>query len=504
MNGGLYHLLFIDDDMDFLQSMQIAVSSSPLTEGNGLEIESHFLNDPREALAFTQELAQEDEKIAVIVSDQQMPDLTGLELIEKANNFVPKTIKMLLTGYASLDSAKYAINHHILHQYISKPIEDYDHFTCLIKNAVKTFHSLEENERAQAQIRHYVKELEEKNQKIKNLQQAAEKVAYLAQGFRKLDMDEVLDLIINQLPGVFNAKCASLFLYDEDTNRLDMVRSNYLDEPFKLKVDERGATPMMIALKENRVIILPQIRESSLEFMGKEVLGDACIIIPFILGENQTLPDFLGSFDKISGVLNMASISDMEPDYIVRYTASLIKNIMGINILNAKLYQKTQQLALFDGMTGLYNKQMFAEFLTKERDYSERHGVPFYLAMIDVDDFKSVNDTHGHRIGDEVIVHLGRAIKEAARASDVLARYGGDEFAWILRCPNESEVIRVLDRFRAAIAHSPWPRNISLTASIGFSRYSPQSGDSIKELVDRADAALYQVKNNEKNGVKGK
>jgi diguanylate cyclase (GGDEF)-like protein len=155
-------------------------------------------------------------------------------------------------------------------------------------------------------------------------------------------------------------------------------------------------------------------------------------------------------------------------------------------------------------MTGLYNKQMFAEFLTKERDYSERHGVPFYLAMIDVDDFKSVNDTHGHRIGDEVIVHLGRAIKEAARASDVLARYGGDEFAWILRCPNESEVIRVLDRFRAAIAHSPWPRNISLTASIGFSRYSPQSGDSIKELVDRADAALYQVKNNEKNGVKGK
>jgi YesN/AraC family two-component response regulator len=143
--------------------MQIAVSSNPLTEGNGLEIETHFLNDPREALTFSQELAKENEKIAVIVSDQQMPDLTGLELIEKANNFVPKAIKMLLTGYASLDSAKYAINHHILHQYISKPIEDYDHFTCLIKNAVKTFHSFEENERAQVQIRHYVKELEEKN-----------------------------------------------------------------------------------------------------------------------------------------------------------------------------------------------------------------------------------------------------------------------------------------------------------------------------------------------------
>jgi diguanylate cyclase (GGDEF)-like protein len=261
---------------------------------------------------------------------------------------------------------------------------------------------------------------------------------------------------------------------------------------------------MMMALKENRVIILPKIHESSFEFMGKEVLGDSCIIIPFILGEDQTLPDFLGNFDKISGVLNMASISDMEPDYIVNYTASLVKNIMGINILNAKLYQKTQQLALFDGMTGLYNKQMFTEFLTKKCDYSERHGVPLYLAMIDVDDFKNVNDTHGHRIGDEVIVHMGRVLKKDARASDVLARYGGDEFAWLLHCDDESEVLSVLDRLRAAIANSLWPRNISLTVSIGFSRYSPQSDDSIKELIDRADTALYQVKNNGKNGVKGK
>jgi diguanylate cyclase (GGDEF)-like protein len=335
------------------------------------------------------------------------------------------------------------------------------------------------------------------------LQQAAEKVAYLAQGFRKLDIDEVLDLIINQLPSVFNAECASLFLYNEDTCSLDMVRSNYLNEPYKLKVDAHGATPMMMALKEDRVIILPHIQESSLEFMRKEVLGDSCIIIPFLLGEDQTLPDFLGNFDKVSGVLNMAGISDMEPDYIVQYTASLIKNIIGINILNAKLYQKTQQLALFDSMTGLYNKQMFAEFLTKECDYSERHGVTLYLAMIDVDEFKTINDTHGHRVGDEVIVHLGRILKKAARASDVLARYGGDEFACILRCDNESEVISVLDRLRHSISNGPWPMNISLTASIGFSRYSPQSGDSIKELIDRADAALYQVKNNGKDGVKG-
>jgi YesN/AraC family two-component response regulator len=110
----------------------MAISSKRLTEMDGVEIESHFLSEPKEALAFLKELTDEQEKIAVIVSDQQMPELTGIEIMEKANKIVPNTVKMLLTGYASLDSAKYAINHQILDQYISKPIEDYDNFTYLI------------------------------------------------------------------------------------------------------------------------------------------------------------------------------------------------------------------------------------------------------------------------------------------------------------------------------------------------------------------------------------
>lgn len=503
MNGELYHLLFIDDDTDFLHSMKMAISSTLITEGNGLEVESHFLSNPWEALEFTQELTEEEEKIAVIVSDQQMPDLTGLELIEKANSFVPKAVKMLLTGYASLDSAKYAINHHILHQYISKPIEDYDHFICLIKNAVKTYHSVLENERAEAQIKHYVKELEQKNRKIKSMQQAAERIAYLAQGFRKLDIDDVLDLIINKLPSVFNAKCASLFLYNEDSNTLEMVRSNYLNESYKKEVNPHDATPMMVALNENRIIIIPKIQEASLDFLDKKVLGDSCIIIPFMLGEHRNLPDLLGNFDTVRGVLNIADIHGMEPEYIVQYTASLIQNILGINILNARLYQKTQQLALFDGMTGIYNKQVFKEFLNKECDYSERHGEPLYLAMIDVDDFKIINDTYGHRTGDEVLAHLGQILRQAARSSDVVARYGGDEFAWIIHCDDDTRARNALERFRTKVFHSRLSNNINLSVSIGFARYSPNSGDSTKELIDRADAALYRVKKNGKNQVKG-
>ena len=149
MDRELYHLLFIDDEKDFLQSMNMAISSKLLADIDGVEVETHFVNDPNEGLAFTHELKEEQEKIAVIVSDQLMPELTGIEFMEKANKIVPNAIKMLLTGYASLDSAKYAINHQVLDQYISKPIEDYDNFTYLIRNAIKTFHFQEEKERAE-------------------------------------------------------------------------------------------------------------------------------------------------------------------------------------------------------------------------------------------------------------------------------------------------------------------------------------------------------------------
>ena len=160
MDRELYHLLFIDDEKDFLHSMNMAISSKLLTDNNGVEVETHFVSDPNEGLAFTQELIEEQEKVAVIVSDQLMPGLTGIEFMEQANKIVPNAIKMLLTGYASLDSAKYAINHQILDQYVSKPIEDYDNFASLIKNAIKTFHFREEKEQAEQELQKALDELE--------------------------------------------------------------------------------------------------------------------------------------------------------------------------------------------------------------------------------------------------------------------------------------------------------------------------------------------------------
>ena len=161
MDHKLYHLIFIDDDKDFLKSMKMAMSSKHFDLEEGVEIESHFINNPKESLSFIQELYDEQENIAVIVSDQQMPDMTGIELMEKSIETVPKAMKILLTGYASLESAKYAINNQVLDQYVSKPIEDYDNFVSLINNAIKSYHYREEREPQSESESHLQDELEE-------------------------------------------------------------------------------------------------------------------------------------------------------------------------------------------------------------------------------------------------------------------------------------------------------------------------------------------------------
>ena len=209
----------------------------------------------------------------------------------------------------------------------------------------------------------------------------------------------------------------------------------------------------------------------------------------------------MGCTEGVKGVLNMGNIVDMETEEVVKYTASLIRNILGINILNARLYQKTQRLALIDGLTGLYNKDIFLEFLRKECDHSERDRSPFFLSIIDVDDFKAINDNHGHPIGDEVLTQLGLLFKNTVRKSDVIARFGGEEFAWIIRANDLEHINAVLNRLRTKVLDNEFPNAIHMTISIGLSRYDPHSEDTMENLIDRSDQALYRAKRNGKNRV---
>lgn len=174
-------------------------------------------------------------------------------------------------------------------------------------------------------------------------------------------------------------------------------------------------------------------------------------------------------------------------------------------IENARLYEKTQNLAVTDKLTELPNRRLFDERLAEEINNAERQGKPLSLLMLDIDDFKRINDTHGHIAGDKVLQTLGHALLGQLWKVDLAARYGGEEFAVILPHTDASAALNVAERISRSIATTAIPlpngRKIGATVSIGIACF-PRCGETGESLIEHADQALYTAKKEGKNRVR--
>ncbi len=165
--------------------------------------------------------------------------------------------------------------------------------------------------------------------------------------------------------------------------------------------------------------------------------------------------------------------------------------------------EELEQLATTDGMTGIYNRRHFMTLADHEWSRSRRYGRPLSFLMIDIDFFKSINDRFGHDVGDQMIVHLTKLAGSCKRASDVLARVGGEEFALLLPETDLAQAQLVAERLRREVAENPLtasPDEISTTISIGVA-ICTESMNGISDLMKAADKALYDAKNSGRNRV---
>jgi two-component system cell cycle response regulator len=181
----------------------------------------------------------------------------------------------------------------------------------------------------------------------------------------------------------------------------------------------------------------------------------------------------------------------------------VIARELGGPLRMALLVEETQRAATTDPLTGIMNRRAFLAALDLEQSRSERHGYPMSLLLLDVDHFKSVNDERGHSAGDRVLAALGRLLAHQARKTDIVARWGGEEFVIVLAGASESGARIAAERMRSAVEGmtvlDEKSQRMPVTVSIGIACL--EVNDSVDVLIERADRAMYQAKASGRNRV---
>ena len=174
----------------------------------------------------------------------------------------------------------------------------------------------------------------------------------------------------------------------------------------------------------------------------------------------------------------------------------LVNTVRDISVQRLQ-QQELERLARTDSLTGLANRYVLQESLDRAAAHARRHGGTLALILLDLDWFKQVNDLHGHPAGDSALVEVARRLAETVRADEVLARVGGEEFAWLLPDAGAEEAVSAADRARRAIAEIPFATAGQLTMSAGVGlMLGPGEGDELYRLADRA---LYDAKQRGRN-----
>jgi diguanylate cyclase (GGDEF)-like protein len=312
-----------------------------------------------------------------------------------------------------------------------------------------------------------------------------------------LNMEELLRLALHLIGRSLHVDAYSLMLLDEAGERL-VVKAAF-------GLPEDGALGLTLRLGEGISGLVAQTGQA--------------MLVPDVSAEPRCLEQEVfrlqrGSFIcvplRIKGreVIGVLSAQKPEPHGFSLGDLDLfqaVANQVAAALENAQLYQRTKELSTRDDLTGLFNRRHFFDNLEKEVQRARRYRRVFSLILLDLDDFKSYNDTHGHLKGDEALKELARLLLASTRRADIVARFGGEEFVVLLPEINAQGAAVVGEKIRAAAEQYPFAGCSTqpggkMTVTLGLATYPGDSEDGL-ELVDLADRAMYLGKQQGGNRV---
>jgi two-component system cell cycle response regulator len=219
---------------------------------------------------------------------------------------------------------------------------------------------------------------------------------------------------------------------------------------------------------------------------------------------HQILVEDMGSTNgTFCNGVRIASQVLAEGDKIMIGTGTILKFTYH-DELDEVFQQQLTESALRDPLTKIYNRKFFLDRVQNEFTYADRHRLPLALLFLDIDRFKSINDTHGHPVGDEVLKELASLMTQSLRSEDVLARYGGEEFAVICRGLDLERAQNLAERIRKAVEQHRFEareRIIPVTVSIGVASFPDPRVRSAGDLIVLSDETMYHAKRSGRNQV---
>lgn len=307
-----------------------------------------------------------------------------------------------------------------------------------------------------------------------------------------LEIEKAVQLVLDQALQVVPYDTASVLLLREDA--LEIVGGNGwddIDAVKGLRVPVPGENPHSRALDRGNPLVVEDVAEDYPQYSnisGTEIRG--WLGVPLVV-HGETI-----------GLLAMDST---QPGFFtpkhVRLSTALGDNV-AVALYNARLFEQTKALAMTDSLTGVATRRSFFFQAERALERARRSQDPMSVLMADLDHFKEINDRHGHQTGDEMIRQVAESARSVLRRSEIIGRYGGEEFAVVLPDTDSDNALIIAERIRAQVSEILVPGDEQpLTVSIGITTRMPDEIESVDTILDEADKALFVAKREGRNRV---